>query len=180
MSVPFWVSEQTANGSLWDFIWLGGVLWPGIWTVDIKKARSIDQAKAKGKDGISLTDNGYKAAPVNATGLLWLAKHLSDLEEILPNFDPETVGQARGALDIYHPAAQLLGIKQVYLEEIGTSNPVKGVLKVSLSMIQWFPSTKTFGTKPLKGFDGTAKSGAKLDARDFSVPKPSADTGSKL
>lgn len=181
MTVPFWVEEQIASASFWDFLLLGGVTWPGIWTIEADKSRAIDPAKEKGQDGITLTDNGYDASLVKAIGLIWKPTQLEALEEILPNFDPRRPGGSRTPLDIYHPVCTLLAIKTVYLRKISLANPQGGILRVNLDMIEWFPKTKPASTsKKAKGFDGTDKSGAPLNANDFTVTKPSSNTAGKL
>lgn len=183
MSFPYWRPDDTPEASLWDFLWLGGGLVPGMCAdFDVSKERSIDLAKQKGKDGITLTDNGYDGAPCKATQILWTKKQWDDFTVWLPNYDPQKPGGSRTPLDIVHPAANLLGVRSVYLKKIHTSNPVKGILRVDFEMVQWFPATATAKSKgATKGFDGTDnKSGAVLDPNAFVVPQPSADTGSKL
>jgi hypothetical protein len=183
MSLPYWRPKDTPAGSLWDYLWLGGGLVPGLCAdFDISKERSIDQAKQKGTDGITLTDNGYEGAPCKATQILWTPQQWLDFTDWLPNYDPQRPGGSRTPLDIVHPAAALLAVRSVYLKKIHTSNPIKGILRVDFEMVQWFPSTATAKSKPAaKGFDGTNnKNGAVLNPDDFKVPSPAADTGSKL
>jgi len=183
VTLPYWHPTDTPEASLWDFLWLGGGLVPGLCALfDISKERSIDLAKQKGKDGITLTDNGYNGAPCKATQILWKKSQWDDFTDWLPNYDPQRPGGVRTPLDIVHPAAALLGVRSVYLTKIHTSNPVNGILRVDFEMVQWFPSTATAKTKAAtKGFDGTNnKNGGVLDPKAFDVPKPSADTGSKL
>lgn len=184
MTLPYWhpVGENPA-GSLWDFLWLGGGLVPGFCVAfDIEKSRSIDQAKQKGQDGITLTDNGYEGAPVKATQILWKQSHWDDFTDWLPNYDPQRPGGSRTPLDIVHPAAALLAVHSVYLKKIHLANPVKGILRVDFEMVQWFPATATAKSKAAaKGFDGTNnKNGAVLNPNDFKVNDPASDTGSKL
>lgn len=183
MSIPFWRPKDVPNGSFWDLLWLGGGLVPGLCAdFDIVKSRSIDIAKQKGTDGITLTDNGYDGAPVKATQILWTQNQWDDFQEWLPNYDPQRPGGSRTPLDIIHPAATLLSVASVYLNKIHVSQPVKGILRVDFEMTQWFAATKAAGGKAaLKGFDGVNnKTGAVLDPNAFAIPKPSADTGSKL
>jgi hypothetical protein len=183
MSLPYWRPKDVPNGSFWDLWWLGGGLVPGLCAdFDVAKSRSIDLAKQKGTDGVTLTDNGYEGAPVKVTQILWTPTQWSDFQDWLPNYDPQRPGGVRTPQDIVHPAASLLGVRSVYLNKIHTSQPVKGILRVDFEMVQWFPSTKAANSKPtLKGFDGTSnKNGAVLNPDDFKVTSPSSDTGSKL
>lgn len=172
--IPFWVSKDYGN-SLWDNLFLGGVDWPGVWKVEVSKKRDVDKVKQKGKDGSTLTDQGYPGATLTATGILWLEDQLTDFATILPNFDPKRPGVTRTPLDIYTPITALFGIDSVYIEEISASHPTTaGKLTITIKLAEWFPATKTTQTtKKVKGFDGTDKSGAALNNSDFNVTPPS-------
>jgi hypothetical protein len=183
MTLPFWRPADIKEASLWDFVWLGGGLVPGMCAdFDISKERAIDMAKQKGQDGITLTDNGYEGAPCKMTQILWTQAQWDDFTEWLPNYDPQRPGGSRTPLDIVHPAAALLSVRSVYLRKIHLSNPVKGILRVDFEMVQWFPATATAKPKgAAKGFDGTNnKNGAVIDPTAFKVNPPSGDTGTKL
>jgi hypothetical protein len=182
MSETFWAYTQN---SLWDYLFLGGVLWPGICLIQCDKSRSVDPAKEKGKDGVTLTDNGFDASPVKATLMLWTQAQWDELNQIMPNFDPRKPGGSRSPLEIWHPALELLSIQSVYLRKISVSTPTGDILRVDLDMIEWFPETKiakgTTGTaKKAKGFQGADKAGAPLNPDDFKVTSPSSNTAQKL
>lgn len=176
-TVPFWVSPDYGN-SLWDDLWLGSSSWPGVWQVTVKKSRDVDKAKQAGKDGVTTTDKGYNGAEVTATGRLWTADHLSDFQELLPNFDPRKPGATRTPLDIYTPVTSLFGVDSVYIESIEAGHPTAaGVLTVTIKMSEWFPATKTTNnSKKVKGFDGADKAGAPLNPDAFNVKTPSQTT----
>lgn len=185
-AVPFWVSREFGN-SLWDELWLGGTSWPGVWKLETTKSRQVDKAKSPDTDGITLTDKGYNASEIKATGIIWKSDQLSDeelgigLAEILPNFDPRKPGQTRTPLDIYHPSSVLAGISNVYIEKIHIGHPENGILKVQLDLVEWFPETKPAKQKNTpKGFSGTNNAGAALSPADFEVTPPSAGQGENL
>jgi hypothetical protein len=109
---------------------------------------------------------------IKAIGILWTADHTDELDQLLPRFDPETVGVST-PLDIYHPQAELMRLAAVYLKKITIKGPDRGKLEVALDLEQWFPATKPAksGTKS-KGFDGAARANAPLSPEDFRVDVP--------
>jgi hypothetical protein len=181
MSAPFWIDQDFGSASLWDFLWLGGVLWPGICKIEsVTKSRSIDEAKVPGSDGITLTDKGYNASKVKARIIIWEEHQWERLNKILPDFDPRRPGSSRTPLDIYHPTCVLLAIKSVYIHTIKVANPTGHIFNLDLDLIEWFPKTKpATSSKQPKGFDGTKKSGGDLSTSDFLV-SPSGDTDKNL
>lgn len=169
MTVPYFTETEIGN-SLWDELFLGGVNWPGVWEVTVTKGRDIDKVKQKGKDGRTLTDNGYEGAELEAVGRIFRQSDFDDLQDILPRFDPKVPGATRTPHDIYHPAAALLGVDAVYIEKIRVTPPKAGVLTVTLTISEYFPETKnTNNKKEVQGFDGAQNSGAPLNAQDFQV-----------
>lgn len=173
--ISFW--DGPANDLLWDTLILGGVVWPGIASVEIDKSREIDKAKQKGKDGITLTDNGFNASAIKITLRLHLADQWADLQNILPNFDPKVTGSPKTPCDIIHPTTQLSGIKYVYIEKVHLENPSNGVLTLTMEACEWFPETKaTKSTKKPKGLDGTDSDGGDLVGFDVS-PNPPSQNG---
>lgn len=182
MAIPFWVDSLGEGvASLWDFLWLGGVLIPGLWSVEIVKARSIDVQKVKGQDAATLTDNGYELATVKMVGRLWREDQVNLMQERLLQFDPIRAGSVKYPLDIYHPAAVMQGVKSIYIKSITVPNPSGGFLQISIDAIEWAKPTATTTSKKAKGFSGADnKNGSALNPEDFSVKKPSGNTGKNL
>jgi hypothetical protein len=178
--IPFWVSEEFGN-SLWDELFLGSDTWPGVWKVSPKKDRALEQAKQKGVDGVTITDNGFNAGTVQLVGVIWNLGQWEDLQALIPIYDPQKPGGSSSPLSVYHPALALLGIDTVYLKGIGLSPPnAGGSLTVTLDILQWFPKTKAATpSKKAKGFNGAQNANAALNAGDFAV-SPGANTGSNL
>lgn len=169
MSVPFWVVPGE-DGSLWDFLYLGDRVWPGIWSVKLSKSRSVDKAKANSKDGYTLTNKGYQGAPLTATGRLWLSTQLDDLQGFIAKYDPE-FGKIAEPLDIYHPACEILTLDRVFISKISLDPPGPGAkyTTIGIEMDQWFKTTKP--AKPI-GFKGTSLASAPLDPNAFRVGPP--------
>jgi hypothetical protein len=195
MSIPYWVDPELGGGvaSLWDFVWLGNVLWPGFWTVEIVKSRSVDVAKVKGQDAATLTDNGYDLASVKLNGRLWGQDQLDRFDQILPDFDPRRPGSVKSPIDIYYPSASLLGIKTIYIKSITVGTPSGQILPVSIDAIEWAKPTSAAkvvtGKNTPKGLDKPAAPGlfgnggpgeGAFSAEDAKVTKPSGTTGKKL
>jgi hypothetical protein len=147
--VPFW-TDDTAE---WDTLILGGTVWPGIWEISGEGVqRKIDLKKSKGSDKATLKDEGYKNAKLTATGTIWTAEQLSELQAILPEVHPRKSGGDRTAMQLIHPAANLIGIDSVYLTGIKVprlDGPKGGPLTVELSLIEWVPTPK-----PVKNASG--------------------------
>lgn len=166
--------------SLWDQMYLGGVYWPGVWSIGASKKRSLDIVKVRRKDGTMTLDNGYFGAELTAYGRLWTPAQFDELQEILPNFDPQRPGGGRTPLDLYHPAAALLSCNTVYLQSLavpplgGSGGAPRGSIIMTIDMVQWCSDLKIF----VQGFAGARKANAPINASDFELP--SANTGSKL
>ena len=172
-----WINSLTENrGSLWDYLRLGGIVFPGKWIVTTSKKRELDIVKVRRLDGVRILDNGYFGVALSAKGTLWNQAQFDFLQEILPDFDPQAPGGGRSPLDCYHPAAALLGVGTVYIAEFSVGEPASGMLPLQIEMLQWFPKPKIF----VQGFSGTRRSGAPLNQSDFNVDKPSDSTGDKL
>lgn len=137
--LPFWTDD---DGD-WDTLILGGTVWPGIWELSGDGvSRDIDVKKSKGSDTATLKDEGYQNAKFTATGTIWTAEQFSELQAILPEIHPRRKGGDRQALQIVHPAANLLGIDSVYLKGIkmpALDGPKGGPMTIVLDLIEWVP-----------------------------------------
>jgi|SRR6478609_521398 len=179
-AIPFIYDPSGASYSLWDQMLLGGIYWPGLWAIGATKKRSLDIVKVRRKDGTMTLDNGYFGAELTAYGRLWTPAQFTELQEILPNFDPQRPGGGRSPLDLYHPAAALLGCNTIYIQEFGVPPPgiaaggPAGSIVLTIAMVQWCADLKVF----VQGFAGARKANAPLNADDFELP--SANTGSKV
>lgn len=171
MSVPFWVVPGE-EGSLWDFLYLGDRVWPGIWSVKLSKSRSVDKAKANTQDGYTLTNRGYQGAPLTATGRMWTSNQLDTLQSFIAKYDPE-FSKIAEPLDIYHPACEILTLDRVFISKMALDPPGPGAkyTTLTLEMDQWFKPTQIKKAKPV-GFKGTSLASAPLDPAAFRVDPP--------
>lgn len=165
MTLAWW-----ADGSLlWDTLILGGEVMPGLSAVTGDVARKLDIKPVKGTDGATMSDEGYEPGPIQIATRLFTQQQWTELQRLLPRFHPRAAGGTRSPLDIWHPAANLIGITTIYIRKIAM--PVidaKRVATVVIEAVQWFPAPKpaTKNTKAPKG-------GGKIDPGDFNVPLPS-------
>lgn len=174
--IPWIHPTENSTDTLWNYLRLGGIQFPGVWTCETSKKRELNIVKVKALDGVRILDNGYFGVALRANGRIWTAAQWSELQSIMPDFDPQSPGGGRTPLDFYHPAGAFFNVGTVYIAEIALGKAGAGIIPMSIEMVQWFTKPKPF----IQGFAGTRKSGAPLNAKDFSVTKPSANTGGKL
>ena len=139
---PGWETEEL-DAQAWNFCWLGDDLLPGIVEVTSKKARGIDQHKAKGTDGKHLEDEGYEGGDVTIRLRLINDEQWQAYQKILPNLDPEQVGGLKRPLTILHPEPNAKGITTVYVTDISGDAPTSKSGKVeTIQCKQFFPVVK--------------------------------------
>lgn len=168
MSLPWW-----SDGSLlWDTLLVGGRVVPGVSALDGDVERKLDVQPVLKKDGATIKDQGYIPKPIKIATKIWLQEQWDDWQTLLPTIHPRTVGGLRQPLDIIHPAANLLGIRTIYVNKIGmpkVDNTRAAV--IAWEAIQWFPAPKAARTS------NKPKNGGAFDPGDFDVPGPGANGG---
>lgn len=141
MGIPYWAGEFAYQ---WDQLWLGGQLFPGIAQLSgpgIK--RKLDEKNPKGASGASLTDEGDELAHFDVKLKLWTEAHKDEFERLLPDIHPRRKGGPKSPIEIYHPVAALLGIKNIYIEQIPfPEHDRMGFLVFVLKCIEWVPAPK--------------------------------------
>jgi hypothetical protein len=164
MGLPDLSSDQ------WDVLWLGGVQFPGVWTISGSGvSRKLDVKNPKGAAGASLTDEGDELALLDLDGFMWEQEQIDEFERLLPDIHPRRQGGPKTPLEIYHPMAKLLGIANIYIKQIPipVHDKKQKTLRVSLKSIEWVPTPKVqkkgAGTKGY-GAKGGADPLAELNA----------------
>jgi hypothetical protein len=149
-AVPFW-DDAFAT---WDKVRLGDTTLPGVCSVGGAVKRDIEVKKSKGSDGATLKDNGYAPASLSITWRIYTAEQWLAAQAFIPTIHPRTKGGERRPVAIGHPAPNLLGVKTIYVKEIGFPE-VTGEKEISIpiSAIEWDEEPK----KPKPG--GYAGSG---------------------
>ena len=163
MSLP-WIND---GDLLWDTLILGADVWPGLPVVEAAASRSVDAQKKKGDDGANLVDQGYEPTQVKITIRMWLREQWEELQRLLPNVHPRTKGGIRTPVDIIHPATQLIGVRQIYVEKVGPLTVDRGLMTFVLEAIEWFPAPK-----PNKSSTKKAKASSGGD-----IPNPNSVNG---
>ena len=165
----FW--DEPVGADYWDLCILGGEVLPGIAIVETDVQRKIDIKPIKGQDGGSLTDEGYKNAPVTITLQIWKEWQWNEWQRIQQNFHPRTKGGARDPLEIVHPEPNSKGVSQVYVQQLPPIRISKGVGTITLKCIEWFAKPK-----PKKTGKGYAKSTGNAHV-DYISAKTQAEAG---
>lgn len=176
MGAPWHGDTANLGPFAWDSLWLGGTLMPGVWSIKVKKSRSVEKVKIKGSDGITLRDNGRDGASLTLTGRISFQSDWAELQDLWKDLDPEKPGATRQPLDIWSALPDLAGVRSVYIESLELDPPktANDVLTVTIQASEWFPAIKpTQPSKKVKGFDGA-------DANEWTEDQlnvPSATTG---
>jgi hypothetical protein len=129
----------------WDKLYLGGMLLPGIASLEGGDvSRKIDIKNAKGQDGATITHNGYEPAKPSFKLTLAGPAQWSLYEQILPLIAPKLGKPPSAPLRCEHPALAVHGIDQVLVEKVSLlkAGQVPGTKEVTISLVQWVPQPK--------------------------------------
>lgn len=165
--LPFW---DDGSNNEWDALVLGQTRFPGLATVTGSVSRKVDAKKAPGSDGATLTDQGYEPAKIEITIRVWDREQWDRLISAIGAVHPRRAGGVRQPLDIAHPAANALGVRSVYVTDIKFPEIANGILSLSMSATEWFPSPKPAGGKT----DRSEASKTADPSADGDLPKPFA------
>jgi hypothetical protein len=174
VTIDFWKDLEKGESPIrqWDKLVLGGVVLPGVWTVDARIALDIDIAKQKGSLP-TLTDNGYRPAQIKAVGKVWTKDQWDELQELLPEILPSKRSTVRDSFDISHPATSLIGVKSVIITEAVPKHPDnEQTFALELTMMEWFPET-AIEKKKVKPPSRRSAGGA-LRESEFQAAPPNA------
>lgn len=93
-AVPHWTDDGGATDAdpanadrrgVWDRVSLGGVVLPGVATVEVQQGRKIDDKGAPGRNGARLIDKGAEASKVTIRLRVWTPKQLDALSRSIPS-----------------------------------------------------------------------------------------------
>jgi hypothetical protein len=141
-----------AYPQLWDHAIIGEVSSPGYCTWSgWKRAHEFDKKKGKGAQGATLTFVQKPPAEGTFTFYLWDDgslgtghNHFAEWDAFaqLLKYDPSK--KAIKAIAIKHPALDLIDVRNVVCEELGTLEPAgQGLWQVTCKFTEYFPPTKT-------------------------------------
>ncbi len=166
--IPFWYpnphqfDDQTFENppNPWDYVALNGVVLPGIAKVKVGKGRKLDVKLPPASHGATITDRGYKPAPVEITLTQWTPSQNTLMQQLMSGANtllslepkPNTSYQAP-AYPIDHPATAMHGVTNVIIEDIEgpEDSSVKGAKEYRIKCLQFFPPPKLDATNTPKG-----------------------------
>jgi hypothetical protein len=129
----------------WDTIFLAGVRWPGIASVEGKGiTRRIDIKRTKGSDGARLKDEGNDPAEFTISLLIYNQPDWVRLQRLLPTVTPRRPGGPRTPISVIYPSLRVLGISTCYIKGVPVFALDKSTqqLTVTLQAIEWIARPK--------------------------------------
>lgn len=175
----YWGDDPT----LWNQLTLGSYLLPGVWSIDYDAQFKVDVAKSNGQDGAIVLDLGKDATPLTLTGRLVSRADWESLQKIVPMLTGKKMAKGarlrgeRVSFDVIHPAAQLIGISEIYVVAITSPRIRRGVLEIIMRAIDaGNPALKKGATSA--AIKNKSRSTAALQAENRNTLKPdSSNTG---
>lgn len=132
-TVPFWVDAPRA----WDQVVIAGQALPGKSIAKAKTGRKIDVRNVRGRDGARTRDGGYTPANITIEIYVWEPEQLEELSPRLDQLQPRRGSTARQPFQISYPSLAMVGISQVYIESISAPELDRGMLKTTITCVEW-------------------------------------------
>lgn len=147
MPTPFWQSADEASASQWMLLQVGEVVVPGLTYVEGNLTRDVQVKKAKGKDGATITDNGYQPASFSTVTQIWSDSQWDEYQRtVVPLLDPRKKGKERTAHRLSHPSLTVAGVREAYLVETQVPRPGEdGILYLTHKWLEYIPKPKPKG-----------------------------------
>jgi hypothetical protein len=143
----------------WDVVVLNGKPLPGVCKVKAIGKLTIDRKKPAGRDGLTITSQGYDPGNVDIEILLWTWKQWKEMVTAAVTLwaRPRRGGQVK-ALDIFHPGLALWAIRSVVIEcvSIPEPGPVPQSMVVRLKAVEHLPPDQKNKTKTMKASGNVA------------------------
>jgi len=171
----------------WDTIFLAGVRWPGIASVEGKGiSRRLDIKRSKGSDGAKIVDQGNDPAEFSIVILIYNQGDWVELQRLLPTVSPRRPGGPRSPIGVVYPSLQVLGVSTCYIKGVPVFALDKSTqqLTVTLQAIEWIPRPKKLkkgsGTKNGKATNEIQSIGVDQKESTFGDSNDSPETNSPL
>lgn len=125
----------------WDTLRVMGSKFPGLARVSGGRQYKLDKKGSGGADGATLTGFGHEPADVKISVRIWTPEHFEALPAALALLMPRPTKGRPGAVDVYHPALQLLSIKSLYFTKVGVPEETgtRRVYEVRLEGTEYLP-----------------------------------------
>ncbi len=159
-------------GTDWDRIRIGGVRLKAYATVEGDKDTKIDVKEIPGADGANLTQLGTTPAPIVIRLRCFTTDAVDEWMGIAKRLQPVPGRPTPEAVDVYHPALAVNGVKSLYLKTLGvpTVRTPGGPVEIVTRWIEFLPvkqrAPKTIGSSQ-SNIGNVKKAGA------FAKKKPS-------
>lgn len=176
MSAPIHWYRTTADSS-WDILLLGGVVMPGIPTVEVNLEGGLDVQKPRKGRGARIVDEGNPPSTISVTLQITTPDELDSLQNAMPVLRPRSKTAQRAPVEIVYPSVNFVGIENVVVSDVKLAPPnAKDGWLIEIKLIEWVPAPKP--VKPLsKVPSGTATgaaAGAGGDAAGIEPPSKTA------
>lgn len=125
-NTPYWVDGRDANAGLWDFVWLGdsllpGILVPGSMKVDHKV--SLDIGQAQGASGAPVKVKGRQPRSISFQIRSTKAEQWEAWDDVLKALNIFGADANAKPFQITHPLCAKFGIATVYIESVSMPSP---------------------------------------------------------
>ena len=139
MGVIPWPGDGIEYARLWQTLYIAGEAWPGV--TRIKGAggkRNIEEKQASGDDGATITDKGRARPKFTIETTIWTSRQWYEVQRLLPLIEPNKDGGPRSPLGVYHPALELFGITQIYIDTITLGDlTAEGTMTITMNAGKW-------------------------------------------
>jgi hypothetical protein len=149
---PGWSGAGGDTDRDWDTAILGGIILPGIVSVEsLKVGIDVDTKKPKGSDQATSTDNGLEPAKFRIVVWLVTHEHWFELQAGLDSWNPRRPGRQRQPVELLHPLPNTFGIRNVRVLSVEASQPsAKSGMRVVIEVAEWFAAPKATVNKKVK------------------------------
>lgn len=138
--------------SNWDIATIAGRPVKGTAIITGGAERALEIKKGRGNDGATMTDAGYQPADVSVTIRGTTLDDFEFVKSLIADIHPRKKGGARSPVTIEHPAANMLGIRRLYVKRVEFPTLDNGVMTFTFHCVEWFPEPKK--AKPKKAVKG--------------------------
>lgn len=123
--------------SPWDIVLFNGLPLPGICSVKCQPTIKIDVKKSPGRDGATLTPQGYLPGPIEISTVLWTPPQWAEYEALLSMIWPRHKGPTAQAVALAqsrnktkNPTTTQLADAQLYVDALVVTHPTFQAYKI--------------------------------------------------
>jgi len=171
-----WIDSQGATASEWDRIVIAGQQLLAFASVEGDKDTRLQIDETPGSDGSSNRTLGVSPAPIVIRLRFLSLEALQEWAALVPFIQPVPGKPRPDAVDVYHPALAVNGIKALFLKTLGTPRTLTpgGPMEVVTRWIEFLPQKKSGAPKQYGSKNANlkkTKTAASLTPLDRTGPK---------